>query len=184
MLTQEQIKCIIEILVSKSDPVRIIELTPYNWIKEFGDDGFITTPIGIVKMGDNQYLKLLTRGGRDSKLGLIKPTLQCPLIIIEDSGTAKSREQSERETSFVFVKTFHKNEERIYFFTTVTVKKDGREVVISCQEKKPKRISALLKEGKLTYVNFAATPSFAVSKERGDQFVIPNGANSSIDKII
>lgn len=184
-LTETEIRSIISLLEEKAGEYRSLDLTPFNWVREFGEHGLVNTPIGIVKMGDNQYEKLLGRGGRSGKLGLIKPTLENPALIIEDAGTKSSIEDVDRPWSYVFVKSFKKaGQERVYFFTTVTVQKGNCEVVISCQEKKPNRISALLKEGKLTYVNFAATPSSAVSSVRGDQPVEQHGATSSVDKDI
>lgn len=127
-----------------------VELTPENWISQFGEDGTVETPLGTVKMGDNQYFKLAQQG-RDGKLGMVKPTLQRPDIIIEDYRPAAN---SERDTSFIFVKTFNKSDgSRFYYFTSVTVSKGGREVVISNQEKSGKRISKLLQQGKVAWIN-------------------------------
>ena len=127
-----------------------VELTPENWISQFGEDGTVETPLGTVKMGDNQYFKLAQQG-RDGKLGMVKPTLQRPDIIIEDYRPAAN---SERDTSFIYVKTFNKSDgSRFYYFTSVTVSKGGREVVISNQEKSGKRISKLLQQGKVAWIN-------------------------------
>ena len=128
-----------------------IELTPENWIAEFGSEGILSTPLGNVKMGNNQYLKL-SKQGRNGKLGMIKPTLTNPDVIIEDESRARNGEQ-ERDSSYVFVKAFtDKNGKRIYYFTSVTVKKGGNEVVISNQEKGIKRISKLLQNGKVAWI--------------------------------
>lgn len=128
-----------------------IELTPENWIAEFGSEGILSTPLGNVKMGNNQYLKL-SQQGRNGKLGMIKPTLTNPDVIIEDESRARNGEQ-ERDSSYVFVKAFtDKNGKRIYYFTSVTVKKGGNEVVISNQEKGIKRISKLLQNGKVAWI--------------------------------
>ena len=51
-----------------------IDLTIQNWDALFGEDGIVSTPIGNVKMGENQFTKLM-RQGRNGKLGMIKPTL-------------------------------------------------------------------------------------------------------------
>ena len=128
-----------------------IELTPENWIAEFGSEGILSTPLGNVKMGNNQYLKL-SQQGRNGKLGMIKPTLTNPDVIIEDESRARNGEQ-ERDSSYVFVKAFtDKNGKRVYCFTSVTVKKGGNEVVISNQEKGIKRISKLLQNGKVAWI--------------------------------
>ncbi len=119
----------------RAEPARDLPLTPENWTAEFGEDGKMNTPLGEVKMGENQYLKL-ARLGRNGKLGMVKPTLENPDIIIEDASRAKTGEQTERGSSYIFIKSFKgKNGERMYHFTSVTVQKDGKEVVVSNQEK-------------------------------------------------
>ena len=124
-----------------------------NWLAQFGKDGEVDTPIGKVKMGDNQYRKLAQQG-RDGKLGMIKPTLENPDVIVEDKGQAKDKHNTERPWSYVFVKAFiGENGKRKYLFTSVTVRKNNREVSISNQEKSEKRISNLLQQGKIGWIN-------------------------------
>lgn len=124
-----------------------IDLTIENWDALFGEDGIVTTPIGNVKMGENQFTKLM-RQGRNGKLGMIKPTLEHPHAIIEDVSEAKEGDTTERPSSYVFIRSFKKADgSRYYYFTSITVSKDGKEVVVSNQEKggTPLRTS-LLKE--------------------------------------
>lgn len=138
-----------------------IELTPENWIAEFGEDGLVETPIGQVKFGQSQYLKLQQQG-RNGKLGMIRPTLTNPDIIIEVASKAKEGDTAERGTSYVFIKSFKgKDGKRMYYFTSITVNKDGNEVVVSNQEKKRNRILRLLQEGNVIWrtPNDAATSS-------------------------
>ena len=127
-----------------------IELTIENWDAQFGD-GRVNTPIGEVKMGENQFTKLM-RQGREGKLGMIKPTLETPDVIIEDASEAKDGEVAERNSSYVFVKAFKKADgSRYYYFTSITVSKDGREVVVSSQEKRRNRLLRLMTEGKILW---------------------------------
>ena len=131
-----------------------IELTPENWIAEFGEDGLVETPIGQVKFGQSQYLKLQQQG-RNGKLGMIRPTLINPDIIIEDASKAKEGDTAERGTSYVFVKAFRgKDGKRVYYFTSITIKKDGLEVVVSNQEKRLKQIQDLMMRGKMLWNRF------------------------------
>lgn len=128
-----------------------IELTPENWIAEFGEDGLVETPIGQVKFGQGQYLKLQQQG-RNGKLGMIRPTLANPDVIVEDASKAKEGDTAERGTSYVFIKSFKgKDGKRMYYFTSITVNKDGNEVVVSNQEKKRNRIMRLLQEGNVIW---------------------------------
>ena len=142
-----------------------LELTPQNWTKEFGESGVVSTPIGEVKQGDNQYLKLAQQG-RNGKLGMIKPTLEHPSVIIEDERASRDG-NTERGTSYVFIKTFVKKDgSRYYHFASITVSKEGKEVVISSQERSTNRISKLLQQGKVTWIDreFSLHPTAQIEK--------------------
>ena len=128
-----------------------IELTIENWDALFDEDGIVSTPIGEVKMGENQFTKLM-RQGRNGKLGMIKPTLEHPNAIIEDVSEAKEGDTTERASSYVFIRSFKKADgSRYYYFTSITVSKDGKEVVVSNQEKRRNAIANLLTKGKLVW---------------------------------
>ena len=128
-----------------------IELTIENWDALFGEEGKVSTPIGEVKMGENQFTKLM-RQGRNGKLGMIKPTLENPDVIIEDASEAKDGDLAERNSSYIFVKAFKKADgSRYYYFTSITVSKGGREVVVSSQEKSRNRLLRLMTEGKILW---------------------------------
>ena len=128
-----------------------IDLTIENWDVLFGEDGIVSTPIGNVKMGENQFTKLM-RQGRNGKLGMLKPTLEHPHVIIEDVSEAKEGDNTERPSSYVFVRSFKKADgSRYYYFTSVTVSKDGKEVVVSNQEKRRNAIANLLTKGKMVW---------------------------------
>ena len=174
---------ILEQIEAEAEPFEEIELTPANWYALFGEDGIVSTPIGYVKMGEHQYLKLAQKG-RDGKLGMIKPTLEHPSVVVMDKNQAKDGQNTEREFSYVFVKAFvGKNGERLYYFTSITVSKDGQEVVISNQEKERSRIQRLLKNGKLAYINKATLPPASDKTIQGDQLTNPVGEElSSADK--
>lgn len=133
-----------------ADDLRQLELTPENWKLEFGENGVVTTPIGEVKMGENQLSKLFFNG-RNAQFGLIKPTLENPQIIVEIPSTS-AYGASERESSLLFIKTFKgKDGKKFYYFKSVTVKKDGLEVSISSHFDRQKRVLDALKKGKLLY---------------------------------
>ena len=151
-LSKDEADSLVSEMENRAEPARELELTPENWTAEFGEDGKVGTPIGEVKMGENQYLKL-ARLGRRGKLGMVKPTLENPDLIIEDASRAKEGDTTERSSSYVFVKSFTgKDGERMYHFTSVTVQKDGKEVVISNQEKSENRIKKLLQDGKVVFI--------------------------------
>ena len=128
-----------------------IELTISNWDTLFGEEGIVKTPLGEVKMGENQFAKLM-RQGRESKLGMIKPTLENPDVIIEASSEAKEGSITKRGSSYIFVKAFRKSDGlRYYYFTSVTVSKEGKEVVVSSQEKSRNRLLRLLTDEEIIW---------------------------------
>ena len=85
------------------------------------------------------------------KVGMIKPTLEHPQVVIEIPSKAKDG-NTERASSLLFVKTFlDENGKKVYYFKSVTVRKDGLEVGVSSHYDRAKRIKEALKEGKLLY---------------------------------
>ena len=165
-LSKNQAEDIISQMEESAEVAPSMELTTENWLSQFGEDGKVTTPIGEVKMGENQYFKI-AKQGRDGKLGMVKPTLEHPFVIIEDVRTEIG---AERETSYLFIRTFVKNNgERFYYFTSVTVSKEGHEVVISNQEKSKNRISKLLQNGKIAWID----SKFSLHPKTQDEESVP-----------
>lgn len=158
-----------------ADVAQEIPLTIENWDKEFGEDGIVSTPIGDVKMGENQFAKLM-RAGRNGKLGMLKPTLEYPDAIVEENSKAKEGTHTERPSSFIFIKSFKKSDgTRYYYFTSITVSVDGKEVVVSNQEKSRNRILRLLMEGSVIW----RTPKDATAssaEKQGLDYVHPDKA--------
>ena len=158
-----------------ADVAQEIPLTIENWDKEFGEDGIVSTPIGDVKMGENQFAKLM-RAGRNGKLGMLKPTLEYPDAIVEENSKAKEGTHTERPSSFIFIKSFRKADgTRYYYFTSITVSVDGKEVVVSNQEKSRNRILRLLMEGSVIW----RTPKDATTssaEKQGLDYVHPDKA--------
>lgn len=149
-LSENEINELMSRMEDDSSPIPQIELNPTNWREQFGDKGMVRTPKGMVKMGANQIEKLFEKG-RSEQFGMIKPTLETPQIIVEVPSEVANG-NSERESSLLFVKTFlSKNGEKVYYFKSVTVKKDGLEVSISSHYDRPKRIKEALRKGKLLY---------------------------------
>lgn len=138
---------------ANAEPIPNEELTPENWNKEFGESGEVDTPIGVVKMGENQLAKLFMKG-RANEFGMIKPTLNNPDVIVEEYSTTKN-DDAERESSYLFVKTFDRDGEKIKFFTSVTVRKEGLEVVISNHFVEKKALVKKITEGNVIYIKKA-----------------------------
>jgi hypothetical protein len=117
-----------------------------NWHTNLSDFTDSPTLIDDVKMGENQFAKLM-RKSRDGKLGMIKPTFEEPHIILEEASEASDGDTTERASSYIFIRSFSKADgSRFYYFTSISVSKDGREVVISNQEKAATRYCDLCKK--------------------------------------
>lgn len=148
-MTEEEAVSFVDKMTAEAEEAPELELTAENWDKEFGDNGVVDTPIGQVHMGEHQFLKMM-RQGRNSKLGMIKPTLTNPDIIIED--TSREASSSERSSSYIFAKSFKGTDgERTYYFASITISQDGNEVVISNQERRKNRILSLMSSGNILY---------------------------------
>lgn len=151
-MTEEEAVSFVDKMTAEAEEAPELELTAENWDREFGDNGVVDTPIGQVHMGEHQFLKMM-RQGRNSKLGMIKPTLTNPDIIIED--TSREASSSERSSSYIFAKSFKGTDgERTYYFASITVSQDGNEVVISNQERRKNRILSLMNSGNILYQKF------------------------------
>ncbi len=79
--------------------------------------------------------------------------MENPDIIIADINRSALDALIERPYSYIFVKTFNRNKDRIIFFTSITVKKQNMEVSVSSHIKKKGRIRNAIKAGRLDYVN-------------------------------
>ena len=128
ILSDEEADVLMSAMEDNAEAMPVIELTPENWLAEFGQNGTVSTPIGDVKMGDNQLAKLFLKK-RTREFGMIKPTLVNPDVIIEKTAVA---DNAERNTKLLFVKTFKDdNGQKHVHFENVTVQKGGLEVSIS-----------------------------------------------------
>ena len=151
-ITDEEADAIIADMESRAEPAADIPLTPENWESEFGENGTVQTPVGEVKMGENQIAKLFAKG-RSKEFGMIKPTLENPDVIIEVPSSSVDGNE-ERASSYLFVKTFlGKNGKKIYYFKSVTIKKEGLEISVSSHYDRANRVKEDLKKGKLLYRN-------------------------------
>ena len=126
-----------------------LELTPENWLEQFGEDGKVETPIGEVKMGENQFIKLFSRK-RAEYFGMIKPTLTAPDVILEETDP---KDGAERDSKYLFIKSFVKPDGgRIIHFESVTVRKDGMEVSISSHEIKDSAIKNKMQNDRILHL--------------------------------
>lgn len=157
-MTEEEAEAFLTAISNNHEVAPELELTPENWYAEFGEDGMVRTPIGDAHMGENQFLKMM-RDGRKSKLGMIRPTLEAPHAIVEEPSTAKEGQETERDSSYIYIRVFEKEDgSRHYHFTSVSVQRDGGEVIVSNQEKSRNQVKRLLTEGVVLWMRADNAP--------------------------
>lgn len=150
-MTKEDAVSLRKQMEDNAEQERIIEHTEENWQKEFGKDSRVTTPIGSIKLGENQYKKA-GRNDRIKRFGLLKPTLERPDVILEKSAP---KEGAERQTKYLFIKSFKKADgNKILNYESITVKQGEEEVAISAHQIDPSKVVKELTESKVLWNRF------------------------------
>ena len=150
-MTKEDAVSLRKQMADNAEQERILEHTEENWLKEFGKDSRVTTPIGSIKLGENQYKKA-GRNDRIKRFGLLKPTLERPDVILEKSAP---KEGAERQTKYLFIKSFKKADgNKILNYESVTVKQGEEEVAISAHQIDPSKVLKELTESKVLWNRF------------------------------
>lgn len=150
-MTKEDAVSLRKQMADNAEQERILEHTEENWLKEFGKDSRVTTPIGSIKLGENQYKKA-GRNDRIKRFGLLKPTLERPDVILEKSAP---KEGSERQTKYLFIKSFKKADgNKILNYESITVKQGEDEVAISAHQIEPSKVVKELTESKVLWNRF------------------------------
>lgn len=129
-LTEEEADAMLDRMKSIADPMPEVELTPENWMNTFGLSNKIDTPIGEVKMGESQYAKLMEKK-RSKEFGMVVGTITDPDVVFIEPSSAKDGQVTEQAYSYVFVKTFKKEDENVRYYSSVTVSIDGMEISVS-----------------------------------------------------
>lgn len=150
-MTKEDAVSLRKQMEDNAEQERILEHTEENWQKEFGKDSRVTTPIGSIKLGENQYKKA-GRNDRIKRFGLLKPTLERPDVILEKSAP---KEGAERQTKYLFIKSFKKADgNKILNYESITVKQGEEEVAISAHQIDPSKVLKELTESKVLWNRF------------------------------
>ncbi|MDR2898139.1 MAG: hypothetical protein LBU99_04920, partial [Spirochaetaceae bacterium] len=103
--------------------------------------GTVSTPIGEVKIGQNQFSKLSEKdgGNRRGLIGAMKQTLSDPVVIIQ--------ERKEEQLANIFIKSFTATENKpISFILSVVVTIEGILVAISTYKRKPREVIGKIKK--------------------------------------
>lgn len=150
-MTKEDAVSLRKQMEDNAEQERILEHTEENWLKEFGKNSRVTTPIGSIKLGENQYKKA-GRNDRIKRFGLLKPTLERPDVILEKSAP---KEGAERQTKYLFIKSFKKADgNKILNYESITVKQGEEEVAISAHQIDPSKVVKELTESKVLWNRF------------------------------
>lgn len=130
-----------------------IDFSIKEWIRLFPDN-LVKTPIGLIKFGENQCLKIIGKN-RTHQFRMIKPTLRNPDIVVYETeehmtGTA------ERAGKILFIKTFIDDEKRMVHFESVTIRRDLLEISISSHIiKNDRALGMKLKKNRVVYMRKA-----------------------------
>lgn len=180
-MTKEDAVSLRKQMADNAEQERILEHTEENWLKEFGKDSRVTTPIGSIKLGENQYKKA-GRNDRIKRFGLLKPTLERPDVILEKSAP---KEGAERQTKYLFIKSFKKADgNKILNYESITVKHGEEEVAISAHQIDPSKVVKELTESKVLWNRFRGD-SNSLGENQGSALTPsannPNGNDSVLN---
>ena len=156
----ELLSRITEKLESMAVPIVQINFSIDEYRKIF-PQGVVNTPMGEVKIGKNQFLKLAEKdyGKRQKLIGAMYQTLSDPIVIIQ--------EEKENRNAYIFIKSFN-SDNKTGFIVSVVVNIDGKMVAISTYKRKKREVvSKIKKAGVMTY-------------EKGHGTNLTNGINPPI----
>lgn len=113
-------------------PLKELELNRENWNKMF-PDGTVKTPVGTVKLGENQFDKL-RRNDRNNLLAAMYETLSNPALILEKE--TLDEKLGEFKPVNVYGKSFiHEDSNHKRAVESVIIFKDGENISISTHNK-------------------------------------------------
>ncbi len=113
-------------------PLKELELNRENWNKMF-PDGTVKTPVGTVKLGENQFDKL-RRNDRNNLLAAMYETLSNPALILEKE--TLDEKSGEFKPVNVYGKSFiHEDSNHKRAVESVIIFKDGENISISTHNK-------------------------------------------------
>ena len=167
--TDDEVVSITDAMKANAVIAPTVEINDANW-KESVD-----TPIGTVKMGENQKAKLFAKG-REQQYGMLLETLSNPDVVLEEKDKGQNMFH-ERPSSYLFVKTFQKEDGSKYVhFESVTVSQDGMEVSISSHIIRENQLKNKLKSDRLLY---KATALDAPANTSAEQPIVGGSLSSA-----
>ena len=171
--TSEEADVILDMMEANAIPMPKFELTEELWAEKYGREDYrIPTPLGDVKMSDNQDIKTFAFE-RTDEFGAALATLNHPDVIVAVKSEAKDG-KTERNSTYVYSRVFIRNGIKVEFFVSASNLKDGLEVVMSNHILRRKGLQKQMKEGKLLWTRFANE-----SVSSGEKQGIKNSVNKN-----
>lgn len=168
---REEAKLLLQKMQENAELLVPRQLTKEVWDNEIEGKVF-DTPVGKVKFGPNQYDKNLNKG-RAKEFGMLLPTILRPDLIYEEY---YPEDGAERQTKYVFVKTFYdENGEKHINYASVTVLKEGLEVVESSHRLRNNQMLNKIEKEHLLWNRFASDSTSSAPGSSTDQ-------NNALDK--
>ena len=144
-------------------PMEKIEFTRENYNRLF-PEGKVQTPMGSVKMGENQFEKLDARDRREL-LGAVSQTLKDPVVILGDKQDGKDAK--------LYIKSFKSSDSKATdYVQSVVVEIEGQNVSISTGQRRVEQIALKIKMASILH--------YLKGKEGGGPTHETKGENLSI----
>ena len=125
-----------------------IQYNEDNWNKAF-PNSMVKTPFGYLKIGEHQFVKTDDKK-RVGEIALSKATLERPNFILEEKD---DREKVDRDSVYIFVKTFIKEDGTTYrHYQSVSVQQGDVEAVISSHYMRETSLRNKLKADKVLFI--------------------------------
>jgi hypothetical protein len=128
-----------------AEAFRFLKYNEANFRGDFGAEGTVTTPLGEVAIDYAQFDKIASKE-RTRYFGLIKPTLQAPLLVVK-LATGRTH----------FIKTFVDWKSGVFYFVSIAQDEQGWYDVRTNHERTRNQIIRTLMEGNIIYQNSSIT---------------------------
>lgn len=150
--TSEEAQELLNFMQDNAETLAPRQLTEDIWKEEIEGKTF-SSPIGIVRLGHNQFDKNINKG-RAREFGMLIPTIERPDLIFEESAP---EEGAERQTKYVFVKTFiNESGAKHINYASISVQKEGMEVVESSHRLRDKQVLNKIEKEHMLWNRFAS----------------------------
>ncbi|MDR2407639.1 MAG: hypothetical protein LBE13_05975 [Bacteroidales bacterium] len=154
----ERVSRITAKLETMAVPMDVRVFTRDEYRKVF-PQGTVQTPIGEVKIGQNQFSKMTEKdlGKRQGLIGAMRQTLSDPVAIVQ--------EEKDGRKAYVFIKSFRAEEgEKTNLIVSVVVIIEGKKIAISTYKRKKREVlNKIKKAGVIVYEK-----DYGASQTNGD----------------